>query len=76
MRKSECLERVSEVYCFVLERTAPDFSCRARRKVCNACRAAIARGVVDVSIVSGRDVKDFSEARGTVMLPLSAEVTA
>lgn len=41
-----------------------------------ACRAALARGVSDVSIVSGRDIKDFTEARGTVVLPLSTGVTA
>ena len=32
-----------------------------------ACRAAIARGVTDVAIVSGRGVCDFTEAKGTLV---------
>jgi acetylglutamate kinase len=32
-----------------------------------ACRGAIARGVAEVAIVSGRNVKDFNEAPGTAV---------
>ena len=34
-----------------------------------ACRNAIARGVTDVAIVTGRGVCDFTEARGTHLCP-------
>lgn len=40
----------------------------------NACRSALAAGVDDVSIVSGRDISDFNRAAGTRIAPKHAQV--
>lgn len=40
----------------------------------NACRAAIAAGVAEVAIVSGRGVRDFEEAAGTRVLQAGVSV--